>query len=78
MIFIVLFIFFITTILLSIVLEKLFDSPLLVAITFLSIYLIIVTILFVTGVISDKFLHPPKKDDSFFAFDITHFSKGLP
>ena len=53
MIFIVLFIFFITTILLSIVLEKLFDSPLLVAITFLSINLIIVTTLFVTGVITD-------------------------
>lgn len=53
MIFIVLFIFFITTILLSIVLGKLFDSPLLVAITFLSINLIIVTTLFVTGVITD-------------------------
>ena len=53
MIFIVLFIFIITTILLSIVLEKLFNSPILVAITFLSINLIIVTTLFVTGVITD-------------------------
>ena len=41
------------TILLSIVLQKLLKSPILVAITFFAIYLIILFILFATGVITD-------------------------
>ena len=43
----------IATILLSVVLERILRSPILVAITFLAIYLIIMAILFVTGVITD-------------------------
>lgn len=53
MIFLILFAIFIATILLSIVLERIFESPILVSIVFLSIYLIIVTILFATGIITD-------------------------
>ena len=52
----ILLIFFalpLATILLSIVLEKILRSPILVAITFFAIYLIILFILFATGVITD-------------------------
>ena len=43
----------VATILLAIVLERILHSPFLVAITFFSIYLIILFILFATGVVTD-------------------------
>ena len=43
----------IATILLAIVLERVLRSPILVAITFFSIYLIVLFVLFATGVVTD-------------------------
>ena len=51
--FLIFFAIFVATVLLSIVLERLLQSPILVAIVFFSIYLIIVTALFAFGVITD-------------------------
>ena len=51
--FLIFFAIFIATILLSIVLERVINSPILVGIVFLGIYLIIVTALFAFGVITD-------------------------
>lgn len=53
MIFLVLFAIFVATVLLAIVLERVLHSPGLVAITIFAIYLLILTILFAVGVISD-------------------------
>lgn len=53
MILFVIFAILLATILLSIVLERVLHSPFLVAITFFSIYLIILAILFAIGVITD-------------------------
>ena len=53
MIFLILFAFFVATILISIVLERILRSPSLVAITIFAIYLIVLTILFAVGTITD-------------------------
>lgn len=53
MLFLILFAIFVATVLFAIVLERVFRLPELVAITFFSLYLIVLTILFAVDVVTD-------------------------
>ena len=53
MTFLILFSVFISTVFLAIVLERILQSPVLTAITIFSVYLIILTILFIAGIFTD-------------------------
>ena len=53
MVFLIIFAFFVATVLLSIVLERLIRMPGLVSIAIFALYLIVLTILFATGVVTN-------------------------